>query len=198
MLPKHQSQENKVRSYKQAFSEDVSNLFAPGNKEGTRILTSFQRTARQLNIRNFDVKEILSEVTCKGLSTIDKKEEPIESVSAWYRSVGPNLIKDRVGAEIKARKLIEKHSFSPDISDAWVKLVLEEEGAAAAEAVELLSPEDQEIIRLRFIEGMSYKEIQAHYQRIEQRTIKVPTLRKRESRAVKRLRDQFKKIYKCE
>lgn len=196
MPPQQHSHKNKVQCYKDAFSREVSQVFAPNNKEGSRILTYFERTARQLNIRDFDVREILSEVTCKGLVTIEKKEEPIKSVPAWYRCIGINLIKDRVKAEIKARKLVQKHAYHAEASDSWLKLMLEEEGAAAADAFELLSSEDQEILRLRFIEEMRYKDIQAYYQKVKNVSVKVPTLRKRESRAVARLKKQFAKV--CE
>ncbi|MEO1396447.1 MAG: sigma-70 family RNA polymerase sigma factor [Cyanobacteria bacterium J06634_5] len=196
MKPQQQPQKNKVQCYKNDFSRQISQIFAPDNKDGSRILTYFERTARQLNIRNFDVREVLSEVTCRGFATIEKKEEPIKSVPAWFRSIGLNIIKDRVKAEIKARKLFEKQAHHTEASDSWLKLIVEEEGAAADEAFKLLSPEDQEILRLRFIEGMRYKEIQAHYLKVKNVSVRVPTLRKRESRAVDRLKKKFAKV--CE
>lgn len=173
-------------------------LFAPGNKDGTRILNYFERTARQLNIRNFDAPEVVNEVAYRGLAVIEKKKEPIKSAPAWFRSVGIRIIKDQVKAEIKARRLIEKHSYHAEVSDSWIKIVLEEEGAAAYEAVTLLSPEDQAILRLRFVEDMRYKDIQAYYLKINNVSVKTATLRKRESRAVERLKIKFKEIYKHE
>lgn len=191
---KQKPQKNKVQCYKDTFSDQVSQIFAPGNRDGSRILNYFERTAKQLNIRDFDAREVLSEVTCKGLATIEKKEEPIKSVPAWFRSIGINIIKDRVKAEIKARKLFEKQAHHTEASDSWLKLIVEEEGAAAYEAFKLLSPEDQEILRLRFIEDMRYKDIQAYFQKAKNVFVKVPTLRKRESRAVERLKQQFAKV----
>ena len=191
---KQKPQRNKVRCYKDDFNRQVSNIFAPNNREGSRILTAFERIAKQLNIRDFDVREVLSEVTCRGLATIEKKEQPIKSVPAWFRSIGTNIIKDRVKAEIRARKLFEKQAHHMEVSDSWLKLIAKEEGAAAYEAFKLLSPEDQEILRLRFIEEMRYKDIQAYYQNIKNVFVKVPTLRKRESRAVERLKHQFSEV----
>lgn len=196
MPPQQHSQKNKVQCYKDTFSREVSQLLAPDNKDGSRILTYLERSARQLNIRDFDVREVLSEVTCRGLTTIEKKEEPIKSVPAWFRSIGINIIKDRVKAEIRARKLVAKHAYHSEASDSWLKLMLEEEGAAAAEAFTLLSPEDQEILRLRFVKEMRYKDIQAYYQKVKNIFVKVPTLRKRESRAVERLKKQFTRLCK--
>lgn len=195
MIPGQQSRNQTVQSFKITFGEDVSLLLQPENRDGARTLNYFQRLAKQLNIRNFDVREILSEATMRGLDSIDRKEEPIKSASAWLRSVGTKIIKDQVRAEIKSRKLVEKHSYRSETADSWIKLVLAEEGIAAHQAIMLLSPDDQEILRLRFIKAMPYKDIQAHYLRETGVSIKEPTLRKRESRAVAKLRFKFKEIY---
>lgn len=191
---KQKPQKNTVKCYKADFSRQVSQLFAPDNRDGSRILTAYERIARQLNIRDFDAREVLSEVTCRGLAAIERKEEPIKSIPAWFRSIGTNIIKDGVKAEIKARKLFEKQAYQPETSDSLLSLIAKEEGVAAYEAFKCLSLEDQEILRLRFIEDMRYKEIQAYYQDVKNILVKIPALRKRESRAVERLKKQFTKV----
>jgi DNA-directed RNA polymerase specialized sigma24 family protein len=196
MIPKQQSQDQKIQSLKNAFSQDVATLLHPDNEAGTRLLNVLQRLAKQLNIRNFDVREVLSEATMRGLDSIDRKGEPIASAFAWLRSIGTRVIKDQVKAEIKTRRLIEKHSNHSETADSWIKLVFEEEGKAASMAGLLLSTEDQEILRLRFVEEMCYGEIQAYYFEKVGIFVAAPTLRKRESRAVDRLKAKFAEIYK--
>lgn len=63
------------------------------------------------------------------------------------------------------------------------------------QALNHLSKSDQEILNLRFYQGKQYKEIQAHYLEIASVSIKVPTLRKRESRAIERLQAKFLELY---
>ena len=194
-MPKNQSKRTQVQGYKASFSIAVSALMQPDNREGTRILNAFQRLAKQLNIRNFDPLEVLSEATYRGIESIERKQEPIQSATAWLRAIGARVIKDQVRAEIRARKLIEKHSYKTEASDTWLKLMFAEEGMAAYEALQLLSSDDRCILRLRFIEEMSYKDIQTRYLKTKCVSVKVPTLRKRESRAVARLKTKFKEIY---
>lgn len=195
MIPEQKSQHAKIQALQTTFSRDVSQILLPDNPSGKKLINYLQRLAKQLNIRNFDVREVISESTMRGLDSIERKGEAINNASAWLSSVGTRVIKDQVDAEIRARKLAAKHVIRTETSDSWIALVLAEEGEAAHQAVQLLSLEDQDILRLRYIEEMSYKDIQAHYLETTGVFVKLATLRKRESRAVQRLKTRFREIY---
>ena len=103
---------------------------------------------------------------------------------------------DMMKAEKKNRLIKEKNTYLLPTTHALDQLESDEERNAVKQALSYLSDSDQEIIELRFYQGKKYKEIQAHYLEIAGVSIKVPTLRKRESRAIERLQAQFLELYK--
>lgn len=190
-----QRSKQKIEGFKTHFSQAVSDLMHPTNEEGTKVLNYLQRIGRQLKIRDFNVHEIIAEATMRGFDAIERKGERIYSAPAWLRSIGTRVIKDRVRREIRDRKLQEKQHYHAYAPDGLLKLMVHEESAAIAKAMRLLSHEDQKILRLRFIQGMRYKEIQTCYFEKMGVSIKEATLRKRESRALRRLKAMFKEMY---
>lgn len=194
MVPDQRSQQ-KLKGLKSDFSKEVSCLMHPSSVEGTKLLNYLQRVARQLNIRDFSVHDVVSEATVRGFDAIDRKGERIRSASAWLRSIGTRIIKDRVKREIRDRKLREKHAYHSPTPDGLLRLLVDEESTVIAQAMQLLSPEDQKILRLRFIQGMRYRDIQTWYFDEMGVSVKEATLRKRESRALARLKSKFREMY---
>ncbi|MFK8181745.1 MAG: RNA polymerase sigma factor [Phormidesmis sp.] len=194
-MVRDQGSQPQLKELKAEFGKEVSCLMHPSSVEGTKVLNYLQRIGRQLNIRNFSVHDVVSEATMRGFDSIDRKEERIRSASAWLRSIGTRIIKDQVKREVRDRKLREKHAYHSPTPDGLLRLLVHEESAAISQAMQLLSLEDQKILRLRFIQGMRYKDIQAWYFDEMGVSVKEATLRKRESRALTRLKSKFGEMY---
>ena len=195
MTSSPQSSRQSTEALQTKFSNDVSCILEPSNAQGRSLLNYLQRLAIQLNIRDFEIRELISEATMRGLSLIDNRQEAIQDPHAWLRKVCTYILYDKVKDEKKNRELKAKNSYRLEIPDSFSKIESDEQRTALTKAFAKLSPEDQEILGLRFYEGRQYKDIQRHYFEESSTLIKVPTLRKRESRALKRLRERFQREY---
>lgn len=181
---------------KAKFSDAASVILDPSNHEGTAFLNYLQSVGRGLNISDLDIREVLIEATTRGLYKIEQTGEAIHSPRAWLSKTCTFIMLDMMKAEKKNRLIKEKNTYRLPTADALGQLESDEERKAVKQALGYLSDSDQEILELRFYQGKKYKEIQAHYLEIADVCIKVPTLRKRESRAIERLQAKFLELYK--
>lgn len=196
MVSSQRPSKSKTEAFKNQFNAAVSLLFAPTSREGTALLNHIQRTGRLLKIRNLDAKEVISEAVMRGLTLIENKGEGIENPHAWLSKVSTYILYDLVKDEKKNRELKAKNTRCVKPFSAMSQLETEEERKQLRKALERLSEEDQEILDLRFYQGKQFKEIKQYYLEEAGISVKVPTLRKRESRARQRLRDKFQELYK--
>ena len=102
---------------------------------------------------------------------------------------------DMVKDEKRYRLLKGKNKDLSKSADPFTEVETREQKQILREVMPSLSQEDQEIIFLRFNRGFSYKEIQQHYLDLADISIEIPALRKRESRAIRRLRKKFWEYY---
>lgn len=189
------SPEQKVEVFKAIFLNNVSELLDSPSAEGKALLNYLQRLGKQLNIRDFDVRELVSEATMRGLALIDNRAERIDNTQAWLRKVCTFILYDMVKDEKKNRRLKAKNKGDVEYPDPLTEIESDEKREALNNAFNLLSCEDQKILDLRFYQGRKYKDIQEHFLEETGVIVKVATLRKRESRAVKRLREKFWEEY---
>lgn len=188
-----QAQEQTV--LKTQFTDEVKRLLDPASPEGRGVFIYLQRLIAQKNVHSLDVQDCIAEATAAGLAYIDKHGKEIRSATAWLKKVGANRIRNQVRVEIRRRKLKQKQEYQPESDNAWFKVLLDEERTFAAAAMDKLSPADQELLTLRFVLEMTYKDIKKYYFAQYHRSINVPALRKHASRALKRLKDQFASDY---
>ena len=188
--------EQRTEVFKTQFSQEISHILEPSNAQGRSLLNYLQRIAKQLNIKDFDVSELIGEATMRGLAFIDKREEAIEEPQAWLRKVCTFILYDMVKDEKKNRELKAKNIYLLEVPDSFSKIESDDQRIALDKAFKRLSKEDREILGLRFYQGKQYKDIQRLYLNKTSTLIKVPTLRKRESRALKRLREFFEEEYR--
>ena len=193
-MKKHQNS-GKLSVIRENFLNDISNLIHPLSPEGTRFLNYLEVTARQLAIRDFDAQEIISEAVMRGLIALSEKDQKIQNPQAWLRQVCTYIICDRVKEQKKTRLLKEKTRDISEVPDSFSHIVSHEQHKVVIQAYSKLSEEDQKILDLRFYQGLPYKEIQQQYLTTSGRSVKIPTLRKRESRALQRLRVKFQEEY---
>lgn len=181
---------------KHDFCNEVSQLLTPNNFKGTSLYSFVSRLANKWNARQIDIHEIIIEGVKRGIENIEKTGEAINKPEAWLRKVCTHILSDEVDKIVKEEKKVErqKHElnniYNTFSSEPDLMCRLER----SDEALRSLSASDQQIIRLRFFEGKTYEQIQ-HYYELQEEVITVPALRKRESRALKRLRLKFFAIY---
>lgn len=180
---------------KAKFSDATSLILDPSNHEGTAFLNYLQGVGKRLNISDLDPREVLIEATTRGLYKIERTGTEIYNPRAWLSKTCTFILLDMMKAEKKNRLIKEKNTHRPSTAHALDKLESDEERKTVKQALSHLSDSDQEILSLRFYQGKKYKEIQAHYLEIAGVSVKVPTLRKRESRAIERLQSKFLELY---
>ncbi|NEZ54126.1 sigma-70 family RNA polymerase sigma factor [Leptolyngbyaceae cyanobacterium CCMR0081] len=182
----------KIEFFRARFLSEVSYILQPSNSQGKSFLNYLQRVGKQLKIRNLNPHELINNAVIRGLTYIGESSEEIRNTQAWLRRVCTFIMYDMVKSEKKTRLLKDKSKEPcPLTTDPFVEIELDENVQTVRSALSCLSKTDQEIIALRFYWGLSYKEIQHYYLEVAQLSIKIPTLRKRESRAVRRLREML-------
>ena len=189
------SSDQQTEVLKTNFLNEVSRILEPSNAEGRSLLNYLQRTGKQLNIRDFDIRELISEAAMRGLALIDNKSEEIGNTQAWLRKVCTFILYDMVKAEKKNRELKAKNTDGLVATAPFTDIESDEKREALARAFTLLSKEEQEILNLRFYQGRKYKDIQQYYLEETSVFVKAPTLRKRESRAIQKLHKKFREEY---
>jgi DNA-directed RNA polymerase specialized sigma24 family protein len=184
------------------FISAVSNLLVPDEFKGTALYKFLIRFARQWHIAYVDLDEVIVESVKRGVEHIQQHGEPIRKPEAWLRRVGLNILRDKVDLIIKDErrsehlKTLTQHARSP-----LVQSELLEQLEFLEEALGQLSPADQDLIRMKFLHRKSYEQIRRHYKLMAEGSSvpspvpSVQTLRKRESRALQRLRESFFKLY---
>jgi RNA polymerase sigma factor (sigma-70 family) len=183
---------------KHNFCDAISDLISPNNFKGTSLNSYIKQRARIWKVDHLDTYEIFIEGVARGIAYIDKTGQPIKVPEAWLRKVCLNILRDETDKVIKGRKEAERqnhelrdaykaqaHSGQPDLIDHFEH---------ADEALNSLSPKDRELIKLRFFESKTYEQIQ-HYYELQEEVVSITALRKRESRALKRLRAKFSSIH---
>lgn len=183
---------------KEEFLHKVSGILQDPNPKGKAFINYILRVGRQLNIKNLDAHELISEATMRGLAYIGNTSNGIDNVEAWLRKTCTYIMLDMVKGEKKNRLLKAKNKDFEQKPDPIDEVVSDEQRELLRSTLSLLSDEDQKILDLKFYQGLSYKDIQQHYIDSEGQCIKIAALRQRESRALQRLRKYFSEKYREE
>jgi RNA polymerase sigma factor (sigma-70 family) len=184
-------------SHKQALVEAVSVHLAPHNFKGSSLLKFIDNCSKRWNnpLDQEDIQDVLVEAIKRGLEYIEKTGKPIEKPEAWLKKTCLYVLRDTIRRRIQDEKYVRQESILLKESmypPANVEFC--EHCDILAAAMKQLSCGDREIIQLRY-SGKSYEQIQKHLEYAENQPISIPALRKRESRAVERLKTEFFKIY---
>lgn len=186
-----------IETAQTSFLSQVSEILSPHNSQGDSLLRYLTRVGQQLALNDIDTQEVINEAVTRGLLYIQRRQQAIHNPQAWLRKVCSNILYDYVKHEKRNRQLKAKNtnSLELEISDSFSKIEAEETQRALRAAFTQLSKEDQKILHLRFYEGRNYKDIQRYYLGKTGVEVKIPTLRQRESRALRRLRARFEEAY---
>lgn len=192
------SHKNQKAKYRNDFIKKIAHLIDPINSKGTAVYAFIETRKRRYHLDNIDSHETITEAVRRGIEYIDKNCKSIDKPEAWLRTVCNNILVDKVKENAKEEKIVEQYRHMLDASaDTSAQEIFIHQLELAERALKDLSPSDQQIIRMRLHEGKTYEQIQ-HYYELQGEAITISTLRKRESRAIVRLKDKFFAIYVTE
>ncbi|WP_017298749.1 sigma-70 family RNA polymerase sigma factor [Nodosilinea nodulosa] len=182
------------------FITAVSYLLMPDDFKGTALYKFLIRFVRQWHIANVDLDEVIVEGIKRGIEYIQRHSEPIKKPESWLRQVCLNILRAKVDATIKdERKVDQLTTLTQHSHSLLAESELIEQLEFLEKALNELSEEDQVLIRMKFLQRKTYEQIRQHYKYIAEGEGKtapsVQALRKRESRALQRLKKHFFDLY---
>ena len=119
----------------------------------------FRFVLRMVN-NEFDAEDIMQELAIKIWKYREKFSE-LDNKEAWSMTVARNLAIDKIRNRNKRRHMDIDQAFdlSDDSKDPYEKLVAEDTMSVLNKWMSKLPENQREVLHLREIEGMTYKEI---------------------------------------
>lgn len=176
------------------MGEALSNHSKPNQH---RLLWLIDRRLRQFNLHSqIDPCEILVEAYFRTRTQLLQGKQ-IKNFSAWLNSVSYKIIQEHSKKEIYRDLLEERLSNNHQhcVENAKNNKVFNEQSITALlRAANTLKEEELEILKLRIVQGYSWKEIRNQWEAIKGQSLSEATLRKKGERALKHLRGEFTSI----
>ncbi|BAZ39672.1 hypothetical protein NIES4101_56260 [Calothrix sp. NIES-4101] len=173
------------------FFEEFQVLLNSGSPSGISMLAFIKRSLKQFNLLEcYSPSEILSDAFMRGVERIERGEQ-IENPLGWIRATAFNIIRERSRSQARVLQLEESWLESSPSSGVTPNEELTENFQLVEMALKMLNPDEQELLTLKIIDNLSWKEIVEQYQERGFTDVSEGTLRKRKERILKRLR----KIY---
>lgn len=113
------------------------------------------------------------------------KNKTIPNLDAWMRLTGFNIVREWSRIRSKSVPLVQ--DIQASLKDELTSIEQAETYRSLHEAMSQLSPENQELLHLRFFEGLPWESI-AQSMMDRGQAVAAATLRKRAERAIKKLR----------
>lgn len=175
------------------YNSEIQNLLAPGSPTFTSLHLSFSRWLRQYKLSAlYSPSYVINEAYLRGQSAVNKGIR-IHNYVAWIRRTGFNVIRELYRIQLKFvspdtefvqpnnDEVIEEFNSDFDIDRELMRVKL---------AFQMLTPEDQEILNMKIVDGFSWEDIRREFN-LRGLNLKTSTLRKRKERALIRLRDHY-------
>lgn len=171
----------------QLFKTEIYCLLQAESPRARSLLSYIRRTLRQYGLAGiYNESDIFNEAYIRGI-TYTLKGEEIKSPKAWMRKTAFHIISELSRDSKRCGLLDHDCPDNPLVDEEAIDLDLQTVRAALDE----LSPEDRRIIKLKAIEGLSWKEVQQQLVEIGEVHQTEEALRKRGQRAMQKLRDLF-------
>ena len=181
---------------KSLFVGQVRYLLQFNQFKGTALCMFLRHYAKRWQNSHIDLYEVIVEGVRRGIEYIEKNGKEIRSPEAWLRLTCLNILKDKINKTIREEKKVENISLIQCLcSTSSAQPELMEKLDYLDQAMKYLSEGDRLLIHLKFFEYKTYEQIQHYYLLLYGEEISIPALRKRESRAIKRLKNHFFTLY---
>lgn len=185
------------------FDECVAIVIAKGDNSSLNIWISIRNMLRQFNLLNtYSESYILNVAYLRGIEAI-QKGKTIVNPAGWIRVTAFNYVRELSRTQKKRYvELDENHtqhclqdpSQLEDFEDADPPSDRVQQMRIVRAALQKLQPLDQQVLKLKVIEGLSWKRISTILHNQGHKTYSVSTLRKRKSRALAKLHEQYDDI----
>lgn len=180
---------------KQQFNEVINYLLTSSNQDCLATLNFVRKKVKQFHL-GCDIYVVMSDVYLRGIKFIENGGE-IKRPLSWIKATALNVIREM---SRRQKKITVDSSLLEAYLDTTVVEPDAEEAFGAAEWIKLqsalvkLRPDDQNILNLRWVKGLSWKEIAQSLSKDGQQ-MQEGTARKRGGRAFNRLREQYGALY---
>lgn len=184
--------EQKIDLLKKQFWKKVAELFGVGNPRGIGLINFIRSRIEQTRVKGWEEKDLLIEACIRAVGWIEENCEEIRHPTSFLRQVILNILREEVRKNVRREKMIHElkvEQFDDEVVDS------DDEHQRALEhlhdSLKKLSSKDRVLIELRFVEKLSYKEIQEYLQERGENIPQLDALRQQMSRALKRLRREY-------
>jgi len=167
-------------------------LYAAKSPESTALFSYIQRLLCQFRLKNaYEVKDIVVEVYARAIKAI-ATGAVINSPQAWIKRVSLNVIREfrRAADKINYTSLDEHPHLGASGEDYLSQMILKDDISIIFQAFEELSEQDQMILNLRIVHGLSWQEISCKLS-LNGETMSENNLRQKGFRALRRLRSVY-------
>lgn len=182
-------------SERQRFDSEVRSILQVGSSDSYSLFSFIRRIITQFHLQGVvDVADIVNESYLRGIKLVGNGKR-IHRPLAWLRSTSYNIVRE-LSREWDARRQV-----SPDFIEEVIvqdspmtEIECEEHLKLVWDAFEKLSRQDQEILRLRMIENLSWQEVGDYLANKGETNTHGNTLRSQGHRATKHLREQYHQL----
>lgn len=156
------------------------------------LFAFLRRNLSQHHLNGFHTEaEVLSEVYLRAYKRIHQEGVEILKPAAWTKVTALNVIREwrrKTQRCVPLEREIEQEEPPPD-PDSTLQTDLE----VLKRALQQLDAEQQELLNLKIVQGLSWKEIQ-HLFALRGKTVSEEALRQQKARALKKLRQTFRSL----
>ena len=160
------------------------------------ILFFIKRSLFQHGLRDFITSEEILHEAFIRTETALLKGKPIENIPGWINRVSLNIIREKRRQlhshhKLKRKVYADVHNLSmPPDSDTFIELHANQIDSLWT-AWQTLKKSEREILNLKHVQKLSWKEISNRLTRSENKKVSHHTIRKRGERALSKLRAVF-------
>ncbi|MCC5611936.1 hypothetical protein LC612_35695 [Nostoc sp. CHAB 5834] len=177
---------------REAFDTEFQVLLDSGSSSAHSMLAFIKRSLAQFNLTNsYSPTWVLNEAYMRGIKLIAKGEQ-IDKPLAWVRATAYNIIREQSRERNRFLQLeesmIEIHVNASLANSCEIEEELFKRVSLAFDKLEL---EEKEILSLKMINDLSWKEIKSYLSSKGKEVQNEATLRKRKERALKHLRSIY-------
>lgn len=190
-----QHKEHPWKESKLDFESEFLALLTPDSSNGKLIFAFIRVRLKQFRLdKAYTEAFVLNEVYLRAISSI-QKGSIIRIPQAWIKSTAYNYIRE-LSRQHQKLIFLEAHCLDDLDHELGQNLTKDEDDvfntslALIIKALGELAPEEQKLLKLKVVDGLAWKKIQALP---DYRGCTLPSLRKRKQRILKKLH----RIYHC-
>jgi DNA-directed RNA polymerase specialized sigma24 family protein len=177
---------------KERFDEEVSELQNANSSSGRLLYVFVRRSLRSFNLdKNYAEAFLLNEAYLRGVSLINKGEV-IQNIPAWYRKTIYNIVRE-LKREQQKTDPFEDHMMEVEQPQPLLE-ELDDDLKTLHLALESLDDEDKQLLHLKIIENLPWREIKLIMRLQGAGDYPEATWRKRKERALIKLRKKYHEL----